>query len=269
MIVYTHRIYYDYNKPVYLKPIFDVHFGATACDERAFKSFLEDSDENTYFIGGGDLIEGIVPTDIRYRKSSDSTYGDPIIDEQVARIVELLSPYKKKIIGIGTGNHEDNATKKYGSNPAKRIADGLGAAYLGYYGLIRLQLADKRYKDKFSRGRTIIIRYHHGWGGGSRTQGASITKYSKDMAYWDADLFLYGHDHRKQTDTVPRLGLVGNKLISKPKVLCICGTYLKTYGNSNDPTYSGKAGYPPVEIGGVVAQIKVDKNHYRIKAYLD
>jgi len=266
VIVYTHRIYYDYNKPVYLKPIFDVHLGATACDERAFKSFLEDSDENTYFIGGGDLIDSIVATDIRYRKSSDSTIGDAIIDEQIKRFVKYLKPYQNNIIGIGTGNHEDTITKKCGTNPSKRIAESLNVPFLGLSGLIRLIMSDKKSKG---RGRTIIIRYHHGYGGGSRTQGADLTKYSKDMAYWDADLYLYGHVHRKQTDTVPRLGLVGDRLISKPKVLCICGTFLKTYTNNEDPTYSELKGYPPVEIGGVVAQIKIDKNHYRIKAYLD
>ena len=142
--------------------------------------------------------------------------------------------------------------------------------FLGYSGLIKIIFREQsKSGGKLGRGRTVIIRYHHGWGGGSRTQGADLTKFSKDVAYWDADIFLYGHVHRKQTDAIPRLGLVGEKLISKPKIMCICGTFLKTYTGSMEPTYSEVKGYPPVEIGGVVVNIKPDKDWVKIKAYLD
>jgi hypothetical protein len=135
---------------------------------------------------------------------------------------------------------------------------------IGFSGLFRLHLTDNN-----SRGRKVVIRYHHGWGGGSRTQGADLTKYSKDIAYWDADIFLYGHTHRRQTDSIPRLGMSGDKLISKPKIMGICGTFLKTYTNSIQPTYSEVKGYPPVEIGGICLSIKPQDNWVKLKAWLD
>lgn len=266
MIVITKRIEYKLGQTIKIKPIFDVHYGSTNCDVSKFKSFLKDSDEDTYFIGGGDLLEAIIVGDKRYRKSNDNTSDDAIIDKQVDDMTQMLYPYKDRIITMATGNHEDTITKIHGTNPIKRICKDLNEIpYMGFSGLIKLTFVEKG-----ARGRTVIIRLHHGWGGGSRTQGSDLTKFSKDLQYWDADIFLYGHVHRKQTDQVPRLGLIGSKLVSKPKTMCICGTFLKTYTDSSDPSYSEMGGYPPTEIGGVVVTIKpLASGGVSTKAYLD
>ena len=258
------RIPYKYGETIKIKPVFDVHLGSKACDKKAFKEFLEDSDENTYFLFGGDTFDSIVVNDVRYRKSGDDTRGDAIVDELVDMGVEYLEPYKDRILGMGKGNHEDVVTRRCGTDLIARLCRRLGVRDLGYSGLLRIQLHENN-----SRIRKVIIRYHHGWGGGSRTQGADLTKFSKDISYWEADIFLYGHVHRKQTDTIPRLGLSGDKLISKPKILGICGTFLRTYTNSVQPTYSEVKGYPPVEIGGIVVTIKPRREWVKIKARLD
>lgn len=263
MIPLTYRIEYKLGDTIKIKPIFDVHLGSTACDVQAFKAYLADSDKNTYFLGGGDLFDSIVVPDKRYSKSDDSTEGNAIIDQQVKKGIEILRPYKKKIIGLGLGNHERTVIQKCGTNPIQRICEELNVPQLGYSGLLRLSMRQKK-----GGGRTVIIRYHHGWGGGSRTQGADLTKYSKDIAYWEADVFLYGHVHRKQTDIVPRLGLSGDRLISRPKILCICGTYLKTYTRTSDPTYSEVCGYPPTMLGGVVVEIKPVRYWVDMRAYI-
>lgn len=258
------RIQYIFGETYYLKPFFDIHKGSTACDLPAFKRDLADMDDHTYPFFGGDLFDSLIVTDPRYRKSNDSTTGDAIIDENLDEMFEILEPYSSRIIGIGRGNHEDNITKKCGTDLIARLCKRLNVPDAGYSGLFKLT-----FSENSGRGRTVVVRYHHGWGGGSRTQGADLTKFSKDMAYWQADLFLYGHVHRKQTDTVPRMGLSGDKLISKPKILCICGTYLKTYTTGKQPTYSEVKGYPPVEIGGVCVSIKPRGNWVKMKAYLD
>jgi len=145
------------------------------------------------------------------------------------------------------------------------MCEALDVPFSGYSCLIRLIFKPK----DGGRSKNVIIRVHHGWGGGSRTQGADLTKFSRDVQYWDADLFLYGHVHRKQTDQIPRLGLDGDKLIAKPQTICICGSYLKTYSDSVSPSYSEKSGYPPVEIGGVVVKMKPKSKNVKIQAYLD
>ena len=260
MKVETRRIIYQYGQTFHIKPIADVHIGARAFDRKAFVDYLKDSDENTYFIGIGDLYDAIVVDDVRYQKSSDKTEGDAIIDEQVQKGVELLEPYKDRIIGLGVGNHERTVIRKCGTDMIKRTCKELGVPSLGYSGLIRLI-----FREKKGRGRKVIIRYHHGWGGGSRTIGADLTKFSRDVAYWDADIFLYGHVHRLQNDQVPRLSLVGEKLIAKNKHVCICGTFLKTYLGTEDATYSEVMGYPPVSVGGLTVSIKPLKEWVKIK----
>jgi len=265
----SRRILYEYGDIIKIKPIFDVHLGAKACDEQAFKTFLEDCDDKTYFLGGGDLLDSIVTQDVRYRKSNDVTEGDAIVDEQIHKAVKLLYPYREKILGLASGNHEDVILKKCGTDPIRRICDELSIGlekrveYLGFSGLFKL-----KFRQQFGRGRAIVIRYHHGWGGGSRTLGADLTKFSKDIAYWNADIFLYGHVHRRQVDSVPRLGLFGDKMISKPQIICICGTFLKTYTSSVYPTYSEIKGYPPVEVGGVVVEIQPHRDWVKLRAYV-
>lgn len=252
MIVHHYRIPYTYGQTIKLKPLFDIHLGNRYCDERALKEDLSKIDESTYIIGGGDILDSIITKDIkRYTKHSDATESDAIIDEQIDKAYHYLQPFADRIIGLGLGNHESSIVKYHGTNPIKRLCDKLGSTYLGYSWLIKLQL-----HENGSRGRTVLVRGHHGYGGGSRTQGADLTKFAKDTAYWDADLFLYGHVHRKQSDEVPRMGIVGSKLVAKPKLIGICGTYLKTYSDTVDSTYSEEAGYPPVSIGGLTVSIK-------------
>ena len=261
MITGEKRIRYKYGDKFRLKVIADVHLGAVACDEQAFKQYMADSDEYTYFIGIGDLYDAIVVKDPRYQKTSDNSNDkngkkrDDIVDVQVNKGVEMLMPYREKILGLGYGNHEMSVIRHSGTDMMKRTCRRLDVPELGYSGLFKLI-----FRMKKGAGRSVIIRYHHGWGGGSRTQGADLTKFSKDLAYWDADLFLYGHVHKRQDDEVPRLGLRGTKLIARPKTMVICGTFLKTYLNSSDATYSEVAGYPPTSIGGVNIDITPDTN---------
>lgn len=259
MIVTTKRINYKYGQTFKLKPLSDIHIGNRAFDEKAFKEYLSDSDNRTYFIGIGDLYDAIMPNDNRYQKSIDAEEGDNIMDKQVARGVKLLEPIKDKIIGLGVGNHERVVIRKCGSDMISRTCEKLGIPNLGYSGLLKLM-----FSESGSRTRTIIVRYHHGWGGGSRTIGADLTKFSRDVAYWDADIFLYGHVHKLQTDEIPRLGLSGETLYAKPKVICICGTFLKTYMDSSDATYSEVAGYPPTTVGGLTLTIRPNKKWVEI-----
>lgn len=261
MVVYTHRIKYkSYNDIIKIKPLFDLHCGSKHCDVRAIREYLKDSDDHTYFIGGGDMTDSIVMKDPRYRKTCDATETNAIVDEQVDMLEDLLSPYKHRIIGLGDGNHEKQVELRCGTNIVKRLCKRLDCKHLGFSWLLRLILSTGN-----QGGRTVVIRGHHGWGGGSRTQGADLTKFSKDMQHFDADVFMYGHVHRLQSDRVPRLGLVGETLISKPKVICICGTFLKTYSKGADSSYSEEKGYPPVEVGGLCVNIKPKRRWVEIK----
>ena len=255
MIIHEQRIPYCYGDEFTIKPLFDIHYGNAYCDTRALKEYLSDTDEKTYIFGGGDSIDAVITRDSkRYMKHSDATETDAVIDEQVDGLYEILAPYKERFIGLMDGNHEHTIVKHHGTNPTKRLCEKLGTTHLGFSCLIKLV-----FSENGGRVRTVLIRAHHGWGGGSRTQGADLTKFSKEVAYWDADIFCYGHVHRRQSDTVQRLGLIGNKLVAKPKHIFICGTFLKTLSLTADATYSEIAGYPPTSIGAISIKVKPDR----------
>jgi hypothetical protein len=263
MIVSEAKIQYRYGQEIEILPIFDIHLGATACDKAALRKDLEKVKPNTYIIGGGDWLDSVIVSDRkRYRKSGDASDKgtDDIIDQQIDEMYEMVKPYKKQILGLSTGNHEDTITVRCSTNPIKRLCKLLDVPFLSYSSLLRLSM-----REKDGRGRTVVIRTHHGWGGGSRTMGADITKFSRDVGFWEADLFLYGHVHKKQNDRVPRLGLSGMQVISRPKIMVLCGTYLKTFLIGENPSYSEKEGYPPTEIGASLITIKPNNKWVDIK----
>lgn len=248
---------YTYGDTVKIKPLFDIHCGNKGFNEYALKKYLEDdTDDLTYFFGGGDLVDSIVVTDKRYAKDMDGMNGMEIIDEQIEKLFRILEPYREKIIGLGIGNHESVLRKKAGTNPAKRLATMLSTddhevKYLGYSGFIRLLIRD----PVSARNREIIIRWHHGWGSGGRTLGTSMTKYGKDIPHYDADIYLYGHDHQRKADKIIVKRVSGKKVLTQRKVIATCGTYLETFVTGEEVLYSEEKGYAPLELGGIVVHI--------------
>ena len=167
MIVPAYHIPYKLGQTFCVKPIADVHWGNKYCDARAFKKYLANSDENTYFVGIGDLYDSIILSDFRYEKHCDSSTREDYVDEWVETMYDIVKPYSKQIIGLGIGNHEKVLLKKTGTNPVNRLVGIINSRYLGYAGMIKLL-----FREPNGRGRTVIVRYHHGWGAGGRTRGA-------------------------------------------------------------------------------------------------
>lgn len=265
MIPIEYRIKYKLNQAITIKPLFDSHVGNAYSDVKALKKYLADTPnglKNTYLIGGGDLMDDVIVKDAkRYQKHVDATKSDAVVDEQIDMMEELLLPYKGRIIGLGTGNHEETINKYCATNPTRRLARRLDTVSLGIQWMVKLVLT----WEGGGRGRTVVIRGHHGWGGGTRTMGGDLTKFEKDMNYWDADLFLYGHVHRRKIDSFDRIGLSGMKFVPKPKHLVVCGTFLKTFSLTDEATYSEMKGYPPVRIGGVDIDITPARQHVIIQ----
>ena len=169
----------------------------------------------------------------------------------------------KPFITGNCGNHEDTIVQKCATNPIKRLCNKMSVPYLGYSWFLKLL-----FSEKGARGRTVIIHGHHGFGGGSRTQGADLTKYSKDISFYDASIFLRGHVHRLQFDEIPQLGIIGENLVNKPRILIICGSFKKSLNTNGDTTWEEKQGFPPVKIGGSTILIKPNSTWVDIKVSL-
>ena len=258
MICRYDRLKFKFGVPIKIKTIFDVHIGNTYCDEKKFQEYLAEADENTYFLGGGDLIDCVIVTDQkRYRKTVDASTGDSVLDYQRDRAIDILKPFKDKILVLGSGNHEDNIVKRCGTNITKTICQVLGIPYGGYSYFERLIL------ENGTNRRKIDFHVHHGYGGG-RSDGGDLTKYSRDSGNYEADVFLYGHGHKLQHYSKPIIGTNGKKLVAKSRTVVLCGTFLKTLSDGEDPTYSEIAGFSPISIGAPTISIMVKPEGFKI-----
>lgn len=267
MIVRTINIPYKYGESFKLLPISDIHYDGrgknSTCDVRKFREDLKKNvDESTMILGIGDWFGGIIPSDVkRYRKAHDAAEGEDILDESINGLAEELFPYREQIYAIGDGNHEDSILIHCGTNMIKRLIDKLNTGiekpilHVGYSWLLQL-----RFRTETGLGRSMVIRGHHGWGGGSRTEGADITKFAHDVKFWQADLFLYGHVHKLKLNDIEEgrvVGETGWKTYRKRMV--VCGTYQKTYSTTTTATYAEKKGYPPTTIKHPIIMLTPDR----------
>lgn len=255
-----------------LKPLMDLHYGSSECDLKVFKDYIDDRNENTYFFGVGDLFDMILYNDKRYRRSGDGRVSrvDAVIDRDVRDVYEILKPIKDRIICLGTGNHEDTIAERCGTDPSARLAEKLGVPYCGYSYWIRLtmQRGHSSERGKTSGSRVIDIYCHHGFGGGCRTEGGSVTKYSKAADRFNANICVFGHDHRKQCVTYPVFYLteaVTPTLAAYTRVVVLGGSFKKTFSDTTNPTWEEKKGFPAVALGGVELQLTQTETGYTIR----
>lgn len=267
MLVTTIPIEYKYGETFKLLPISDIHYDGkgrnSICDIAKLRKHLKEQvDEKTIILGIGDWFGGIIPSDVkRYRKSQDAASGEDILDESIDGLAEELMPYREQIYGIGDGNHEDSILIHCGTNLIKRLIEKLSTdtsrpiVHLGYSGLLQL-----KFKEGDSRTRAMIIRYHHGWGGGSRTEGADITKFAHDVKFWQANLFLYAHVHKLKVNDIEEGIMIGeNSWKTIIKRMVVCGTYQKTFSSGVTATYAEKRGYNPATLRHPIIYLTPDR----------
>ena len=189
MVITQERIEYEhYGERFVIKPFADAHIGNTYCDIKGIKEYLKDTDDHTYIIGLGDTLDSVIVTDRRYTKHADSTMADAIIDDQIDIAYELLAPYKDRILGLGSGNHEEVISRHYG-DVAQPISSALGVPYLGYMGFVNLRL---NYSGTRQHGYTMLLHHGHGMG---RLLGAKMINLQRLSHKFDADIYLIGHIH--------------------------------------------------------------------------
>jgi hypothetical protein len=181
-------------------------------------------------------------------------------------MADILEPIKNKIIAVGMGNHELTILNKCHTNMSKRLAKALGVPYLGYSYFIRLQIFSI-VNDVKGQGRTVDVFCQHGFGGGTRTLGGSLTKYARHADQFHCDIYIAGHDHRLQYAKYSSFALIGQKtakLISKSKVVLLGGSWKKTYAQGSSVSWEETKGFPITEIGGATINIKVTDEWVKI-----
>jgi hypothetical protein len=269
MKVFKKRIPYKTGDEFTVVAFGDCHRGDKASDDKAFIAMLKKHGKqpNTYFINMGDLHSYIPVTDKRYEMSNLSekywgqqNYIGQMIGDTAALIAEHTTPDQWLV--TTAGNHEAGLTKHTNLDPISVMSMALGkewqpyifnGGYTWYLGLIFGHEAGGAI-------RKYTIYGNHGWGGGSRTEGGPITKYSRTVSYYDADLYLFGHTHGLWTHAIegvsPMFETNTPRLTAHDRFVCECGTFLKTLSNDENATYSERAGFPPKRIGHITIKLK-------------
>lgn len=265
LIVYTHpyQVTLKYNQPFRVVAFGDIHWGARDCAEERFeREVLERYNEDplTYFLGMGDIVDAIVSSDQKRYRATVIKAGfasrEDILDQSIEEFATLWEKYKipkQRLIGFLSGNHHDAILKRHGTDLTERLAYRLKTKNLGYSAFVKLQTISGG-----SHKMPVVIFAHHGFGGSSRTDGGSVTKYVRHaFRYQGADIYLYGHDHQKYAKriAVVKPDWLEGHATDTSFVVAATGSFKRTVSHDEIPSYSEVAGYNPAELGAISIEI--------------
>jgi hypothetical protein len=260
MRVYQRTIEYEKDGEKFnLVPISDIHIGSSTCNMEAFEATLKKHGKarNTLLIDNGDACDCIIRKD---DKRYDESVIHPVfrastklVDDQTDYYISLMNKYvePRQFLGLASGNHHETIRKRCDTDPTERIARALHTENLGYCYYYRLlfKREGKGYQE-------LIVYGNHGWGGGCRTEGASITKYCNHAkSIRAARVFLYAHDHEKWIKAVPYPEPILDKVHAIDTIVADCGTFKMTLSKEAIPDYGEQKGYPLRGIGNVIIEI--------------
>ncbi|GEM_PF-3225838 len=258
MLKFSRDVEYRDGDEFTLVSLFDIHYGAAACAEdelaRDLKKFgLKDK---TFFIGGGDFGNNIKVRDRRFRFSElhpryygRDSYIEDVYDDLAAVIMKHTAP--EQWLAVGDGNHEQHFIQENSTDPMKMFCERIGYVNRGGYDYMVVLNFHQTKKGGRGSGMKFVIYVNHGWGSAARTEGAAITKYSRTIMYYYADMYLFGHTHGLWAHPMVRIEpkVRGEGFKEKRVYVAECGTYLKTFLERKEPTYSEMKGYSPKVLG--------------------
>lgn len=253
-------------------PLGDIHLGARNCAEKHLRRAVSDiaDNPNAYWFGGGDILDCIKPQDIKrfdFKNLPDwivegkaieikEKLAD-ILNEQKNRAVEILSPIKKKCLGLIEGNHEDSIGRYYNQDIQATLCKELKVENLTDCFMVRLMFG----RIKGVTNKVLFMFAQHGCCGG-RTAGAEPNHLARLQSYWEAaDIALRGHSHTydirppKPVLCLPRSGELPRELLCKYRWVANWGCWLKSYAVGAS-SYDSRQAYPPRPLGTIKITIR-------------
>lgn len=234
-----------------LAPIGDVQLGVKAFDGKLLEQFLADTPEGSYFIGLGDYIDGVSPSNralLRAAKANGALYDTVFAQlEHAADLAKedffrFVDHTVGKWVALLDGHHYYQYTDEETTDT--QLAEELETTFVEGDVII-----DVKYNDNIER----RIHAWHGQGGAQTPAGVYNKMRKKDWA--NADLYLMGHTHMKfaipgppRVDTIDPHGEAGWH--QRETWYVNTGSYLRGYMRGSK-TYVEAAGYPPTHLGGV------------------
>jgi len=246
-------------------PTGDVQYGSEGCDADRFKRTIEwGMKNNAYFLGMGEYLDIASPSNRRKIQEAglyDSTLDvlEEIVQQKSEEFLKLVKGSEGRWLGLLEGHHMYEY--RDGTTCDTRIAKALNAPFLGSCAFVRLRFG----RNKHSR-LTCTIWCHHGQGGGSKVS-APLNKLENLMPYFDADIYLIGHQHKKVGAPVDQLYMTKKRpydIKHRTKLLACTGGYLKGYwrnsmvGGGHFPrgNYVERAMHTPVALGCPILYVR-------------
>lgn len=186
-------IAHEFNQPITVFPISDVHFGTLGHMEREWFDFCKmvEKTPNAYVILGGDLINN------NTRSSVGSPWDDTVRPrEQKKRMAEFLSPIKDQILCCVSGNHEARSMKDADDDPTYDIVTKLDLEelYRPNIAFMKISLGHRKRDNSPIQSYTFAVT--HGAGGGIYT-GATVNRNERFGNVIDGlDCLIVGHTHK-------------------------------------------------------------------------
>lgn len=176
----------------YLIPIGDLHRGDRHFGNKGYRKLLGYlawvmKHPNAYIFLMGDILN------VASRSSATNPFESD--SDEYKKALDLFMPYKSRIIGAITGNHENRMYNEFGFNPLAPFCSELGIPYLNFSSCLRIRVG-KRGDRQNEFHQTYWGYAHHGTGGGG-TLGAALNRKVKlaDIVH-GMDFYMAGHDHQ-------------------------------------------------------------------------
>ncbi len=234
--------------------ISDAHYGNPYFSKRHFLETVHyvQHTPNVVAICTGDLCESSL------RTSKGDIYkqvGSP--QDQRKWMIKQLTPIKRKILGMTTGNHEQRIYNDVGIDVSQDIAEALGVPYRPEGILLKISFGSGNDGHE-DRQYTYWGYATHGYGG-ARTKSAKAVKVERVATWIHADFYIMSHDHvvnvapdvyllpdnrtyAEKDEENKETGFTVGKVTAHRKMLIKSNAYLKWGG------YAEQGGFPPSDL---------------------
>lgn len=187
-------IKHEFNKPITIIPISDVHFGALEHMKKEWTEFCKtiEQQEDVYLILGGDLVNNNVRT-----CSFINPYDEVVRPrEQKKRMVEFLEPIKDRVLCAVSGNHEARSMKDDDVDITYDIMAKLDIEDLYRQNMAFMKVSLGHRKRDNSPMQSYTFAVTHGAGGGIYT-GATVNRNERfGNVIEGLDCLIVGHTHK-------------------------------------------------------------------------
>ena len=250
---------------VYLVPFGDVHQDHEAHAADAWETFRETYSKRTdcYYLGIGDYQdlmsskERVVWNGCDFHETTVKAMVSGW-EGKVMRFQEQIEFMRGRLLGLMEGNHF--APFPSGITSTQSMAKHFGVPYLGVVTFLRLTLCRGRGETVAGKC-SLDIWAHHGRGCAS-TMGGSLNAVERMAKGAQADIYLMGHDHKRNIGTSSRLYLIdsvaGLEVKSRPQMYVRTGGWLRGYVDG-EATYVADAGLTPADIGNTEIEITYNR----------